>query len=181
MTKKVVLEFQGEFRFLSNFFLCSLTWDNIVWPHSEAAYQAAKTLNRAKRIEFSHLSPFESKRRGKQLMLRDDWDKVKIEIMAEILFAKFDQNPHLKQQLLTTGDVLLIEGNSWKDTFWGHSPVGSNIGSNHLGRLLMELRTLFQLELEYKGEISAGELLNVLNERALTLSNQEVGNNLLSF
>jgi hypothetical protein len=38
-----ILEFQGEYRFLSNFWPCRLrTADGTVWPHVEAAYQAAK-------------------------------------------------------------------------------------------------------------------------------------------
>jgi len=165
MTK--ILEFQGDYRFLSNFYICSFTWDGIKWSHSEAAYQAAKTLDRIKRLEFSTLTASESKRRGKSLVLRSDWEEVKVEVLAEILYAKFSQNPYLKQQLIDTKDAILIEGNSWGDRFWGVSPTFSDNGLNHLGRLLMELRTLFQLEEKYP--TANAEMLESLRNEQLIL------------
>lgn len=142
--EKAILEFQGRHRFLSNFYECNLEWDGIKWTSSEAAYQAAKTLDRNKRLEFVNLSPSETKRKGKAVVLRSDWEEVKIEIMAEILFAKFEANPQLKKMLIETGDAHLEEGNNWHDRFWGVCPPGSKTGKNHLGRLLMELRDLYQ-------------------------------------
>lgn len=163
-----ILEFQGDYRFLSNFHLCSFTWDGYTWSHSEAAFQAAKSEHPLIRKKFLHLSPGQAKRYGRQILIRPDWDDVKIEVMAEILFAKFDQNPHLKQQLIDTGDAYLIEGNSWGDRFWGVSPVGSDNGLNHLGRLLMELRTLFQLEAKAP-TANAAKLEELRQERTLII------------
>lgn len=138
---KAILEFRGDYHFLSNFYPCSFTWDNIRWPHSEAAYQAAKSPDRKIRLQFSRMTAAESKRAGRSLALRDDWEDVKLEVMAEIIFHKFEQNPDLKAKLLaTTGE--LQEGNWWGDKFWGISPMGSGKGKNHLGRILMEYRDL---------------------------------------
>ena len=57
--------------------------------------------------------------------------------MYRIVKAKFEQNEQLKKQLLHTGRAKLIEGNWWKDTFWG---VHEGVGENHLGKILMKVR-----------------------------------------
>lgn len=146
---KSILEFSGEHRYLSNFYLCNFEWDGAVWPSSEAAYQAAKTLDSSLRKSFLNISPSAAKRLGKNIPLRDDWEDVRLVIMAEIVYAKFTQNPDLLQKLLSTSGIL-EEGNYWGDKFWGVSPAGSGKGQNHLGRILMELRDL------YKGETQGG-------------------------
>lgn len=136
-----ILEFKGPYRFLSNFFVAELVWDNIVWPSSEHAYQAAKSLDRDVRLRFSRLpTPVSAKHAGKGVALRPDWETVKVGVMAEIVRAKFTQNPRLKQLLIDTGDAHLEEGNTWGDRIWGVSPPGSGNGKNHLGKILMELR-----------------------------------------
>ena len=63
--------------------------------------------------------------------------------MDEVLIAKFTQNPSLKEQLLDTGDVELIEGNTWHDNYWGNctcSKCSGIIGRNQLGKTLMNIR-----------------------------------------
>ena len=176
-----ILEFQGNYRFLSNFYLCSFTWDGVRWSHSEAAYQSAKTANPLDRQKFINLTPSQAKRYGKQILIREDWELVRVEIMAEILYAKFSQNPSLKQLLINTGNSILIEGNSWGDCFWGVSPVGSNNGLNHLGRLLMELRTLFQLD-ELHPMANADTLEELRQEHTLILEQEEASiGGLISF
>jgi predicted NAD-dependent protein-ADP-ribosyltransferase YbiA (DUF1768 family) len=62
--------------------------------------------------------------------------------MREIVFIKFDGHLDLKELLLATGDHELIEGNKWHDTFWG---VCDGIGQNYLGKILMEIRTIFKI------------------------------------
>jgi hypothetical protein len=57
--------------------------------------------------------------------------------MFELLHLKFT-NDRLRDMLLATGNAELIEGNNWRDTFWGQCPIGT--GANHLGRLLMQVR-----------------------------------------
>jgi ribA/ribD-fused uncharacterized protein len=83
------------------------------------------------------LAAGQSKKLGKRVELRPDWEDVKIDIMRQVLKSKFTQNPELKAQLIATGDAELIEGNNWNDRFWG---VCRGKGQNHLGKLLMEVR-----------------------------------------
>jgi predicted NAD-dependent protein-ADP-ribosyltransferase YbiA (DUF1768 family) len=57
--------------------------------------------------------------------------------MTEIVGEKFNQNPELKEKLLATKDIELVEGNHWHDTYWG---VCNGVGENHLGKILMAYR-----------------------------------------
>jgi len=133
-----IKEFQGEYRFLSNFYPAQMHHDGLLFPTSEHAFQAAKTLNFQYRWEISQLStPGQAKRAGKEVLLRPDWEQAKVRIMAEIVALKFLQNPPLLRKLLQTGVAVLEEGNQWHDTFWG---ICDGKGNNHLGKILMSFR-----------------------------------------
>lgn len=134
-----IYEFRGDYRFLSNFYPCEVEYEGIVYPSVENAFQAAKTLNNAERLQFTNVKPGIAKRLGRKVALRHDWEKVKVDIMKELLRKKFSQEP-LKSKLLETGDRELEEGNRWNDRFWGICPPGSGMGKNILGRLIMEIR-----------------------------------------
>jgi ribA/ribD-fused uncharacterized protein len=144
MKNDSILEFFGEYRFLSNFYPAEFVWEGIVWPTSEHAFQAAKTLDKNERLQLSKiLNPGDVKRAGKKLDLREDWPEVKLHTMYEVVYAKFNQNPSLKRMLLATGHAYLEEGNNWGDVIWG---VCDGVGQNNLGLILMRVRT----ELETK-------------------------------
>lgn len=135
-----ILEFKDEFRFLSNFYYCSFTWNGFNWSSSEAAYQAAKSLDYSDWIYISQLSPSQSKKYGKQIKLREDWETIKYKIMYQIVYSKFSQNELLKSRLKSTKNAILEEGNNWGDKIWGVCPPGSGIGQNALGNILMLVR-----------------------------------------
>lgn len=133
--------FDGEFAWLSNFFPCEVFHQGLLFKSSEAAFQAAKTSDMEERKKFCEFHAGKAKRKGKKLVLRSDWDQVKIGVMREILECKFSQNPSLLKKLIATDSIQLIEGNDWFDTFWG---VCEGKGENHLGKLLMEIRDSFK-------------------------------------
>lgn len=135
-----ILEFKGDDRYLSNFFIASFVWNGTLWAHSEAAYQAAKATTREDYESFIQLKPGDAKRHGREITIRSDWEEVKYDIMREIVFAKFSQNPELKAKLLATGHALLEEGNNHRDQIWGVCPPRSGMGKNYLGKILMEVR-----------------------------------------
>ena len=56
--------------------------------------------------------------------------------MLEMLRRKFRTEPY-RSLLLGTGEMELVEENTWGDRFWG---VCRGEGKNHLGRLLMQVR-----------------------------------------
>ena len=134
-----IQEFRGEYFFLSNFYEAPVTYQGLTYGSNEAAFQAQKCLSEAERLEFTALRPSDSKRRGRKVQLRPDWEQVKLGIMEDIVRAKFTQNEDLRAMLLATGDAVLEEGNSWNDTFWGISRKTGR-GQNHLGRILMRVR-----------------------------------------
>jgi len=112
---------------------------NIHYRTVENYYQAAKTLDRDKRIEISLLPANKSKRAGKKLELRSNWDIIKIDIMEQALRQKFIKGSIWYKKLIDTGDESIIELNNWRDTFWGYD-INLNRGRNQLGILLMKLR-----------------------------------------
>lgn len=142
-TKGAILKFRGEHHFLSNFYLCNVEYEGIIYPSSEHAFQAAKTLDISERQAISCLKkPAEAKRAGNKLDLRENWDSIRVKIMWDIVLAKFQQNYPLREKLLQTGECLLIEGNRWHDNFYGVCYCDSckGHGLNYLGRTLMHVR-----------------------------------------
>ena len=78
------------------------------------------------------------------MVLRSDWELIKVSVMRELLVQKFFQSPY-QNLLINTGDEYIQEGNRWGDTFWGVC-LKTNTGSNNLGILLMEIRNDLLLE-----------------------------------
>lgn len=134
-------KFEGEYDFLSNFYYANVEWEGILYPTTEHAFQAAKSLDRDERLRIASLdTPGMAKREGRKLQLREDWDKVKVGIMYEIVKQKFETHSELKNRLLETKHSILIEGNYWKDNFWGCCPADNPQGKNKLGFILMKIR-----------------------------------------
>lgn len=134
--------FFGEYRWLSNYHECPVMFKGLIFKSSEAAYQAAKSLNPTDWLRFSNMEPGESKKEGRKLKLREDWDEVKDEIMRNILFDKFLRNKDLREKLIATDKKQLEETNWWGDTYWG---VCDGKGENKLGKTLMEIRGLMKI------------------------------------
>lgn len=133
----VITCFKEEWAFLSNFFPCNVEFEGIVFPSSEHAFQAAKTLDLDQRREIAALKTAgKAKRAGRQVEIRDDWGSVRVDVMRQILIIKFS-DPELRGLLDATKPLELIEGNNWGDRFWG---AVDGQGLNHLGKLLMEIR-----------------------------------------
>lgn len=133
--------FRGEHDYLSNFYSCPVEYDGLTYQNTEAAFQAAKCVDRNEREKFVSLSPGQAKKLGRKVDLREDWETVKIDVMRDVLKSKFSLNFELREKLIATNDVELIEGNHWNDRFWG---VCRGKGQNHLGKLLMELREILK-------------------------------------
>ena len=131
----MINSFRGEYAFLSNFYEVPVTWEGLTYKNSEAAFQAAKTL--ADRTPFTTMTPREAKKAGRKVKLRDDWEQIKYNILYEVCYSKFTQNPELKEKLLATGNQWLEEGNTWGDRIWG---TVNGVGQNMLGKILMLVR-----------------------------------------
>ena len=135
--------YRGEYAFLSNFWEVPVTYKGLTYGSNEAAFQAQKCMTEEEKMEFTQLRPSASKKLGRRVKFRPDWEDVKVGIMEEIVRAKFTQNEELKALLLATGEAYLEEGNTWHDTCWGVD-AKTGEGLNHLGRILMKIREELQ-------------------------------------
>lgn len=145
----MINSFWGRYRFLSNFYPCDIDYEGMLYPSSEHAYQAAKCENITDRRKFLSGTAGNAKRLGKNIIVRKDWDTVKLSIMEEIVRIKF-KNPEVRNLLLATNDLYIEEGNGWGDTFWG---VCKGKGQNHLGKILMKIRKEIQDEMRIQQSI----------------------------
>ena len=142
-----ITNFRGEYAFLSNFFTTPRPsiYDRKEYRTSEHMFQAFKTTDPEWREKVRLAATAgDAKKLGYLVPLRSDWEARKIEAMRLCLKIKFS-DPMLRAKLMKTGTALLVEGNTWKDPFWG---VCGGRGENWLGKLLMELRASFFAEEE---------------------------------
>lgn len=137
----MIKEFQGEYRWLSNFWPCIIEFDGRTFKSIEHAYMSAKSEDPLWKETCEIVtSPGQIKRMSKGLTLDKDWNARKIEVMKVCIAEKFsDKNPELKSKLLNTDDIFIQEGNTWGDKFWGID-LRSGKGLNHLGKLIMRRR-----------------------------------------
>ena len=142
-----ILQFQGEYRWLSNFVPCKIIIKGVTYKSVEHAYMSEKSDNPEwKKICQEIEKPGEVKRRSRSIQLVDDWNNKKIKVMMDCINQKYNQEPY-KSKLLATGDVFIQEGNNWHDIFWGVD-LSTGEGLNVLGKMIMEKRNLLQKEMQ---------------------------------
>lgn len=126
----------GKYAFLSNYFVCDVYYDGIIYNSAETAFQLQKfPLN--KRKEYCKLNPWEVKPLGRKAIINvKEWGAKKDKIMFEIVKCKFKQHPELAEKLINVKEPL-IEHNDWNDTYWG---ICNGKGQNKLGNILTEVR-----------------------------------------
>ena len=138
--------FFGEARYLSNFYPCYVRVFDAVFPSTEHAYQFKKApVGKFQPDDVITLTANEVKKWGRRITIRDDWEKIKVDIMHTCVYAKFTQNLELKKKLLETGQKHLEETNWWGDKFYGVD-YRTGEGKNVLGNLLMSVRNQITLE-----------------------------------
>lgn len=113
---------------------------------SEALYQACRfpRLPAVQALILAERSPMTAKMKGKPYrpQSREDWERVRVNVMRWCLRVKLIHNwAAFSSLLLSTGELPIVE-ESIRDPFWGAQPLGPSLlrGVNVLGRLLMELR-----------------------------------------
>ena len=137
-----------EYYALDNFAAFQVEWRGKLWPTAEHAYQAAHfwdTLPELAERICAARSPQAAYQlaNGHTAQEDPDWPSKKLGIMEEIIRAKLLQHPYIRQKLLETGDLQIVE-DSPKDSFWGWGP--NRRGRNELGRLWMKLRNELRSE-----------------------------------
>ncbi|WP_420287278.1 NADAR family protein [Flavobacterium psychrophilum] len=137
----MIKEFQGDFRWLSNFSPVKIELDGLEFSSVEHAYMSAKSDDEKWKsfCSNSNNTAGNIKRESRNVKLKDNWNDIKLEIMQKCIEQKFNKSP-FKALLLKTGNEHIQEGNRWNDKFWGVC-LKTNEGENNLGKLIMSVRT----------------------------------------
>jgi ribA/ribD-fused uncharacterized protein len=136
-----------EYGWLSNFYYAPIT-QMILFPNGEKRliifktnenyFHCHKSLNNIELFnEILNAEPIIARKLGREkadlpLLWRE---QLSYEVMYEALLLKFTQHPHLKNDLLKTGNCIIHE-NSPIDFKWGCQSSGRSL----LGKYLMEIR-----------------------------------------
>ena len=149
----MIEKFEGKWRFLSNFYPCKIEHQGITYPSTEHFYVAMKcnssqyfngsqyTVGDFREIIAKTINPAVVKKMGQQMKVRSDWDEKKLDFMNWVIREKFKKED-LKELLLSTEDMTIIEGNFWHDNFYGQCSCDKckGKGENNLGKILMKVR-----------------------------------------
>ena len=109
----------------SNFSYCKMTMDNISFPTSEHAYQWHACMNhlcndQAEKVMCAK-TPREAKQIASQIKTNSiicDWKTSRYGVMKKVLLAKAETNQQFRDELLGSGDTLLVESSA-SDLYWG--------------------------------------------------------------
>lgn len=140
MPNEVIAQFQGDYRFLSNF------WTDIDGDSVERHYQAAKCVQNEDYFRIREMTPGDAKRAGREVQIRDDWEDIKFLVMTRLVARKFLLSESMRRKLIKTGHATLQEGNTWGDTYWGVD-LKTGVGENNLGKILMVVREIARMNL----------------------------------
>lgn len=141
-TDNTVFFFSGDKKeqnsWLSNFSSYPVVYKKKKYPTAEHLYQALKfegvdddyseSIRKSKSALYAlHM--------GKSKKMRKDWDLVKYQKMLQVIRLKVQQNPDIKEKLLSTEDKRIVQFSS---SYWGMG--GDGVGGNHLGKIWMTVR-----------------------------------------
>ena len=76
--KRIIDDFTGDYRFLSNFYQCPFDYKGLTYPNSEAAFQAQKCATEEDKIKYTTTkNPVVAKRMGKKEPgFPSNWDDI---------------------------------------------------------------------------------------------------------
>ena len=139
----------------SNFHIAPFVIDGVEYPSSEHYFMFEKARlfdpgGEALKKMSVELSPAQMKKLGRLVNNFDGavWDEAGRVAMYRAVYAKFTQNPELKEKLLATENTIIAEASPF-DRKWGIGMGVSNEnaynpdkwrGRNWLGQVLMEVR-----------------------------------------
>jgi len=145
--QKVIDSFSGKYECFSNFSAHPVGQ----YATAEHRFQAKKATNQRDHDYVAEAnSPRSAKWRGRQIKLRADWEQAKDPEMLRTVIDKVHQHRDVADILVSTDNVLLIEGNYHKDDYWGmvKDKDGNWTGLNMLGKALMVARGMLKRERE---------------------------------
>lgn len=157
-----------EWGILSNFYPSALIVNGITFNSSEQLFQMMKFPDRNVRASIHSKKglplKWAAKKWEKEGYRRDDWGKMVIDVMKFCLQIKYEQCEEFRNVLNQTKGKFIIEDQTKMKTTkngivrpadtWGVIMQGQQyIGSNLLGRLLMELRDNGKLDYQLPAEV----------------------------
>lgn len=143
---------------LSQWYPANFEFGGYTFTNAEMAMMSAKAIIFKDEAALEKIlvssSPKEAKSLGRSVKNYDEkiWQERRYSVVLQNTIAKFEQNPELKDFLLTTGDRTLIEASPY-DGIWGVKlpPTHVNVfkpskwkGLNLLGFALTEAKTYFK-------------------------------------
>jgi ribA/ribD-fused uncharacterized protein len=127
----------------SNFSPHPIQIEGLEWQTVEHYYQAQKFVGSENEKLIPAIrkaqTPMEAATigRDRSLILRPDWEQVKVEIMRQGVLTKFLTHRDIQAILLATGEELIVE-DSPNDYYWGCGM--DKTGQNQLGKTLINVR-----------------------------------------
>lgn len=117
-----------------NFLPANFVINGITYPSVENYFQCAKTTNAADRDMILKSGTGNSAwAAGQRVQIRDDWEAIKVEEMYKGNLAKFEQNPELRNALISSGNAAV--------RFTGSTPFWNKWNGLIMERIRAELRT----------------------------------------
>lgn len=151
----MITSFRDQYNFLSNYYIIPIEFNNKIFLSVEHAYHASKALYSPDWQTYclTEESPSQVKLEAKKRKLYMS-PEDKLRYMSQFVKYKFTAHSDMRDRLLSTGNLYIIEGNHWGDEFWGVDKQ-SGAGTNHLGQILMSVRSYLRGEdFIYKYDIS---------------------------
>lgn len=158
-SEKLVLFFSSR-SYLSNFYICSFEVDGVRFSSTEQFFHYRKADVFKDQSSMTKIlatkDPKEQKRLGRKVKNYKEsvWSDKCYMIMKRGLYAKFDQNPVLKERLLSFSNARFVEASPY-DKKWGigigadHPNAASPskwTGTNLMGQALTEVRDILKKE-----------------------------------
>ncbi len=152
----------AEWGILGNLYPTPLVVDGVEFVSSEQLFQMMKFTDPEILLEqykSKGLTPKMKARKFEKLgQRRPDWGQIIVDCMKFCLQTKYNQSEDFRKKLEDTKGYIIVEDQTTRprktpDT-WGVKPNGDKfVGSNLLGRLLMELRDNGKLEYHLPDDI----------------------------
>ena len=147
----------AEWGILSNFAKTPMVVNGVEFACVEQLYHYIRLNNEMERAEYLKLTPnmglkMKAKAFKKRGVERSDWREIAVDVMRFCLNHKYQASAEFRKALADSGDRFSVEDESNRkkrpDSWGAVFDIGTNeyYVKNIMGRLLMELREIGQLE-----------------------------------
>jgi N-glycosidase YbiA len=105
-----------EYKCMDNFYECSFVLYDLEYSSSENYFQSTKATNRYDHEKIRKMGAgYGCYFMGGQIKIREDWEKIKVDVMYRANKAKYEQNEELTKELVATESEIVFGGST---SFW---------------------------------------------------------------